>query len=130
MDRFITVAAIVAPIFAAIVLGMRARRKQWVTAENIQGFQTFVMKIGLPCAIFNSCLIAQIGAESVSSMALALPTVLLGALWAFRFGRKTVRNTFVKFRKGKGVFGVYTFSGMFSAENVYCKVPCDFSEKC
>ena len=74
MDRFITVAAIVVPIFAAIALGMLARRKLWVTAENVQGFQSFVMKIGLPCAIFNSCLTAQIGAESVSSMALAFPT--------------------------------------------------------
>ena len=88
MERFITVAAIVVPIFAAIALGILARRKLWVTAENVQGFQSFVMKIGLPCAIFNSCLTAQIGAESVSSMALAFPTVLRGALWAFRFGRK------------------------------------------
>lgn len=88
MDRFITVVQIVSPIFAAILLGMLAKRKQWVTGENVQGFQSFVMKIGLPCVVFNSCLTARIGAESLSSMALTLPTVLLGAFWAFRFGRK------------------------------------------
>jgi len=78
MEVFVTVAQVVAPIFAAIILGILAKRKHWVTVENVQGFQSFVMKIGLPCALFNSCLTAQIGAESVSSMAMVLPTVLLG----------------------------------------------------
>ena len=88
MVLFVTVAQVVAPIFAAILLGILAKKKAWVTAENVQGFQNFVMKIGLPCALFNSCLTAQIGAESLSSMALVLPTVLFGTLWAFRYGRK------------------------------------------
>ena len=122
MDRFITVAQIVAPIFAAILLGMLAKRKHWVTAENIQGFQTFVMKIGLPCAIFNSCLTARIGAESVSSMALALPTVLLGALWAFRFGRKKFpyHNLPQLFcAQETGMLGIPLYMLLFGADQAY-----------
>ena len=72
MEVFVTVAQVVTPIFVAIILGILAKKNHWVSAENVQGFQNFVMKIGLPCAIFNSCLTAQIGAESISSMAMAL----------------------------------------------------------
>ena len=76
MDRFFTVAQVVTPIFVAIFLGMKAKRENWLSAESVQGFQTFVMKIGLPCVVFNSCLSAQMGTESVSSMALVLPLPL------------------------------------------------------
>ena len=70
MEVFVTVAQVVAPIFAAIILGVLAKKNTWVTAENVQGFQKFVMKFGLPCVVFNSCLTAQIGVESLTSMAL------------------------------------------------------------
>lgn len=122
MDRLFTVAQIVLPIFAAILLGILARKKQWVTAENIQGFQTFVMKIGLPCAIFNSCLTARIGAESITSMALALPTVFLGAVWAFRFGRKKFpyHNLPQLFSAQEtGMLGIPLFMLLFGADQAY-----------
>lgn len=122
MDRFFTVAQVVAPIFAAIFLGMIAKRKAWLGAENVQGFQTFVMKIGLPCAIFNSCLTARIGMESLSSMALALPTVLLGALWAFRFGRKKFpyHNLPQLFcAQETGMLGIPLFMLLFGADQAY-----------
>jgi len=122
MDRLFTVAQIVVPIFAAILLGILARKKQWVTAENIQGFQTFVMKIGLPCAIFTSCLTARIGAESISSMALALPTVFLGAVWAFRFGRKKFpyHNLPQLFSAQEtGMLGIPLFMLLFGADQAY-----------
>lgn len=122
MHVFVTVAQVVAPIFAAILLGMLAKRKQWVTVENVQGFQSFVMKIGLPCAIFNSCLTARIGAESLSSMALALPTVLAGALWAFRYGRKKLPyyNLPQLFcAQESGMLGIPLFMILFGADQAY-----------
>ena len=79
MEVFVTVVQVVAPIFAAIVLGIVAKKRTWVTAENVQGFQNFVMKIGLPCVIFNSCLTAEIGVESLTSMGLMLPALFLAA---------------------------------------------------
>ena len=122
MELFVTVAQVVAPIFAAILLGILAKRKAWVTAENVQGFQNFVMKIGLPCALFNSCLTARIGAESLSSMALVLPTVLLSTLWAFRFGRKKFpyHNLPQLFcAQESGMLGIPLFIILFGTDQAY-----------
>ena len=122
MEVFVTVAQVVAPIFAAIILGILAKKKNWVTVENVQGFQSFVMKIGLPCALFNSCLTAQIGAESLSSMALVLPTVLLGTLWAFRYGRKKFpyHNLPQLFcAQESGMLGIPLFIILFGADQAY-----------
>ena len=47
----------------------------------------------------------------------------------FIFGRKFFRNTFVKFRKGKGKFGIAALFCVFFSKNIYGKSPCDFSEK-
>ena len=122
MELFVTVAQVVAPIFAAIILGLLAKKNHWVTEENVQGFQSFVMKIGLPCAIFNSCLTAQIGAESLSSMALALPTVLFGALWAFRYGKKKFpyHNLPQLFcAQESGMLGIPLYIILFGADQAY-----------
>ena len=122
MELFVTVAQVVAPIFAAIILGILAKKNSWVTAENVQGFQNFVMKIGLPCALFNSCLTAKIGAESVSSMALVLPTVLLSTLWAFRYGKKKFpyHNLPQLFcAQESGMLGIPLFLILFGADQAY-----------
>ena len=122
MEMFVTVAQVVAPIFVAIFLGILAKKKAWVSAENVQGFQNFVMKIGLPCAVFNSCLTAQIGVESLSSMAMVLPVVLLGTLWAFRFGRKKVpyHNLPQLFcAQESGMLGIPLFIILFGADQAY-----------
>ena len=122
MDLFVTVAQVVAPIFVAIFLGILAKKNAWVSAENVQGFQNFVMKIGLPCALFNSCLTAQIGAESLSSMAMVLPVVLLGTLWAFRFGRKKFpyHNLPQLFcAQESGMLGIPLFIILFGADQAY-----------
>ena len=88
MDKLFTVAQVIAPIFVTVILGMLSRKKQLLTEEGVRGMQQFVMKFGLPCVIFNSCLTAEIGAESLTSMALVIPSVALGTLWAFRARKK------------------------------------------
>ena len=70
MEKGITVLQVIMPIFAAIVLGMLARRKALLTPQEVRGFQQYVMKFGLPCVVFQSCLTADLGAEALSSMAL------------------------------------------------------------
>ena len=70
MNQFSTVLQVLAPIFTAVILGILARSRNLMTAEGIQGLQQFVMKFGLPCVIFNSCLTADIGTESLTSMVL------------------------------------------------------------
>ena len=86
MDKIITTLEVVMPIVTAVGLGMLARRKNLITAEGIGGFQKFVMQFGLPCVVFNSCLMAQMGAESLASMALAAVIILFGADQAYRMG--------------------------------------------
>lgn len=122
MEVFVTVAQVVAPIFAAIILGMIAKQHQWVNAENVQGFQNFVMKIGLPCVIFNSCLTAEIGAESLTSMALMLPALFLATMWAFRAGKKKYpyHNLPMLFSaQESGMLGIPLFMILFGADQAY-----------
>jgi len=122
MSVFLTVAQVVAPIFAAIVLGILARQKSWVSPENVQGFQKFVMKIGLPCVIFNSCLTAKIGVESLTSMVLVLPAVLLAALWAFRARKKRFRyHNFPQLFSAQesGMLGIPLYLILFGSDQAY-----------
>lgn len=76
------------PILTAVGLGMLARSRNLLSAEGVSGFQKFVMQFGLPCVVFNSCLMAQMGAESLASMALVAAMILAGAVWSFRARNK------------------------------------------
>ena len=122
MDKLMTVAQVVAPIFLAIGLGMLARKKNMVTPEHVRGFQQFVMKFGLPCVVFNSFLTADMGAESVSSMALVLPAVLLATFWAFRARKKqfpyfNLPQMFAA--QETGMLGIPLFMILFGADQAY-----------
>lgn len=88
MERIITILEVVLPIFTAVGLGILARSKQLVSAEGIRGFQQFVMQFGLPCVVFNSCLMAEMAAQSLVSMALALAMIVAGTMWALVKGKK------------------------------------------
>ena len=122
MEKFLTVVQVVAPIFVSILLGMLAKKKSWVNPEGIQGFQDFVMKIGLPCVVFNSCLTADMGAESVSSMAFVLPLMILSTLWAFRARKKqfpyyNLPQLFCA--QETGMLGIPLFMILFGADQAY-----------
>lgn len=122
MEKAITVIQVVAPIFVAIFLGMMAKRKQVLTAQEVRGLQQFVMNYGVPCVIFNSCLNANIGAESVSSMALVLPIMLLGTLWAFRARKKQFPyHNFPQLFAAQetGMLGIPLFMILFGADQAY-----------
>ena len=88
MERIITVLQTVLPIFVVVFLGMLARKRQIVSAKDVQGVQNCVVKFCLPCVLFNACLSAQISMESIASMILVFVSIVLTCLWAFRFGRK------------------------------------------
>lgn len=122
MEKVITVLQVVAPIFLAIYLGMLAKKKSMISPEHVQGFQQFVMKFGLPCVVFNSCLTANMGAESVSSMALVLPLVFLATLWAFRARKKqfpyfNLPQMFTA--QETGMLGIPLFMILFGADQAY-----------
>lgn len=122
MEKLLSIAQVIAPILAAVALGILARRRDMMTTQEVRGLQQFVMKFGLPCVIFNSCLTADIGAESLSSMALALPAVIVGTLWAFRV-RKTkypYHNLPQLFTAQEtGMLGIPLFIILFGADQAY-----------
>lgn len=122
MQRTITVLEILVPIFAAIALGMLARKKGALSREGVMGMQQYVLQYGLPCVLFNSCLSANIGAESLTSMALVLPMMLLSVLWAFRVRRTRFRyhNLPQLFAaQESGMLGIPLFMTLFGAAEAY-----------
>lgn len=122
MDRIISVLQVVTPIFAAILLGVIARIRKMLTPEGIQGLQQFVMRIGLPCVIFNSCLTANVGAESLGTMALVLPFMLCTTLWAFRARKsKYPYHNFPQLfcAQETGMLGIPLFIILFGSAHAY-----------
>ena len=121
MDKILNIAQVVLPILMAVALGIIARRRKLMTAQDIQGLQNFVMQFGLPCVIFNSCLTADIGAESLTSMELVLPSVLLGTLWAFRARKKLPYHNLPQLFTAKetGMLGIPLFMILFGADQAY-----------
>lgn len=122
MEKVITVAQVIAPIFTAIFLGILARRKALLTPEENRGLQQFVIKFGLPCVQFNSCLTADISREALSSMVLVLPLVLLGTVWTFRAGKKwfPYHNLPMLFAAQEtGMVGIPLFVILFGADQAY-----------
>lgn len=122
MGKMITVLQVILPIFAAVSLGMLARKKQLLDGREIQGLQNFVVKFGLPCVVFNSCVTAQIGASSLTTMAMALMVILLGTLWAFRFGRKIFpyhNFPMLYAAQETGMLGIPLFMILFGADQAY-----------
>lgn len=99
-----------------------ARRKQLLTPEQNQGLQQFVINFGLPCVIFNSCLTADIGAESLSSMALVLPFMIIGTLAAFAARKK--KFPYFNFpqlfaAQETGMLGIPLFMILFGTDQAY-----------
>ena len=121
MDKILNIAQVVLPILMAVALGIIARHRKLMTAQDIQGLQNFVMQFGLPCVIFNSCLTADIGAESLTSMVLVLPSVLLGTLWAFRARKKLPYHNLPQLFTAKetGMLGIPLFMILFGADQAY-----------
>lgn len=122
MDQVITILQVLSPIFLAVILGIYARKKSIMTTEQMQGLQQFVMKFGLPCVLFNSCFSASLSAESVTSMILVLPLLLLSSVWGFR-ARKTkypYHNLPMLFSaQESGMLGIPLFITLFGVDHAY-----------
>ena len=122
MEKIITIAQVIVPIFVAVFLGLLARKKQLLTPEQNQGLQQFVINFGLPCVIFNSCLTADIGAESLSSMALILPFMIIATFGAFAARKK--KFPYFNFpqlfaAQETGMLGIPLFMILFGADQAY-----------
>lgn len=122
IDQFFSVARVVTPIFVAIFLGVLAKRRQLMSQENVRGLQQFTLKFGMPCVVFTSCLTADMGVESLSSMALVLMAVLLSTFLSFvlRKKRYPYRNLPMLFcAQETGMMGIPLFIILFGAGQAY-----------
>ena len=122
MKNMIAITQTIVPIFVTIFLGIMARKKQMLKPEEIQGLQNFVVKFALPCVVFNSCVTAEIGGESLTTMGLALAMCLCGTFWAFRYGRKKFSyHNFPMFFSCQetGMLGIPLFLILFGAQEAY-----------
>lgn len=122
MSKIITIAEVIVPILVAVFLGILARRKNLMTPEENKGLQQFVIKFGLPCVIFNSCLGADIGAESVSSMLMVIPVLIASCLWSFSARKKSLPyyNLPMLFSAQEtGMLGIPLFMILFGVDQAY-----------
>lgn len=113
---------IVAPIFATILLGVLARKKNSLSEEANSGLQQFVMTFCLPCVLFNSCLTGNFGMESVTAMALVVPLILGSSLLAFGLRKKKYpyHNLPQIFSAQEtGMLGIPLFMTLFGTEHAY-----------
>lgn len=122
MEKVTTVLQVVVPIFAAILLGMLARKKQIITPEENRGLQQFVTNFGLPCVLFNSCLSCDLGAEAIGSMLMVLIPLLISTFWAFhaRKEKYPYHNLPLLFAaQESGMLGIPLYMTLFGAQQAY-----------
>ena len=122
MDKVITVIEVIAPIFFAVLLGIGARKKQTMGSEEIQGIQRFAVQFCLPCVIFRSCLTADISAQTVGSMVLVAPLVIIATLWSFRARKRQfpyVNLPMLFSCKETGMMGIPLFMVLFGADQAF-----------
>lgn len=121
MNQLISVLQIITPIFTAVVLGIYARRKAVLSPEHMQGLQQFVMKFALPCVLFNSCYSADLGAESVTSMVLVLPLLLLSCAGSFQVRKRLACHNLPMLFSAQesGMLGIPLFITLFGLEHAY-----------
>lgn len=122
MEKLSAVLQIILPIFTCIFLGIFAKRRNIMTSQQVSGLQQFAIKFCMPCVLFNAYLTASFTPESLSSMALVLLMVLVGTLWACRFGRKrfpyrVLPMVFAAYESG--MLGIPLFITLFGAANAY-----------
>lgn len=122
MEKVLSVARVIVPILVAIFLGILSRKKGLLTQAEAKGLQQFVLKFGLPCVVFNSCLTARIGLESLSSMVLVLLVMFPSAIWSFRARKKwfPYHNLPMLFSaQESGMIGIPLFLILFGKAEAY-----------
>lgn len=122
MERILNVAQVLAPILVTVFLGILAKRRKLLTLDQVKGLQQFVLQFGLPCLIFNSCLTARIGAESLGTMGLVLSVMAVSTFWAYRARKKQLpyHNLPQLFcAQETGMLGIPLFAVLFGADQAY-----------
>ena len=122
MNELIKVMEIVMPIFVTIFLGVFARKNNKISEEASKGLQSFIMTFCLPCVLFNSCLTANFGMESITSMVLVMSLVFISSVWSFGMRKKKYQyhNLPQIFSSQEtGMLGIPLFITLFGTAHAY-----------
>lgn len=122
MDKVFSVLEVIMPVFAAIFLGVLARRKEMLTPVQNQGLQNFVVTFGLPCTLYNSCVTASIGSGEVMLMVLVFLVTLVNTVLAFYMRKRKYpyHNLPMLFAaQESGMLGIPLYMTLFGAAEVY-----------
>ena len=122
MEKVSAVAQVVAPIFAAVLIGIFAKRRKLIHADAVKGMQQYVMSFGLPCVIFNSCLGASINAQSLVSFMMVLAIMLIVSFTSFfvlkkRFPYHNMPMIFAA--QESGMLGIPLYLTLFGAAHLF-----------
>ena len=131
MEKILSVLEIIVPIFIIIILGIYAKKTNLISIEENKGLQQFVMKFGLPCVLFNSCLNAQIQTESITSMILVLSFVFLSSLLSFQLRKKRYPYSNLPqlfSAQESGMLGIPLFMTLFGSTQAYRMGVLDMSQ--
>ena len=122
MEKFLTVAKVIVPIFFTVFMGILARKRGTLSSAEVHGMQRFAVKFCCPCLIFRSCLTASIGAEALGSMALLPPFLLVCTFWSFWMRKEKMPYHNLPYLfccKETGLMGLPLFIILFGADQVY-----------
>ena len=122
MEKWSAVAQVVAPIFAAVLIGIFAKRRKLISGDAVKGIQQYVMTFGLPCVIFNSCLSASVNAQSLVSFMMVLPIMVATSLLAFfmlkkRFPYHNMPMLFAA--QESGMLGIPLYLTLFGSAHLF-----------
>lgn len=121
MDRFIKVLEIMMPIMVTIGLGIYAKKKNIIPEAAVKGFQQFIMAFCLPCVLFNSCLTANFGMESMAVMAMVTVLLLLNAIMSFGLRKKYPYHNLPQLFAAQepGMLGIPLYMTMFGTAQAF-----------
>ena len=122
MEKWSAVAQVVAPIFAAVLMGIFARRKRLIAGSAVKGMQQYVMTFGLPCVIFNCCLNAAVDAQSMISFVMVMPVMVATSILALfvlkkRFPYHNMPMLFAA--QESGMLGIPLYLTLFGAAHMF-----------
>ena len=122
MTQLVAIAKVVLPILICAALGIFARKKEILSAEHNVGIQRFVLKFCVPCVLFNSCLDAAVTSQTLLSMALLIPLLVVCFVVSLRLRKKALPYHSLPLlltAHETGMLGIPLFMILFGADQAY-----------
>lgn len=122
MTQLVAIAKVVLPILVCAALGILARKKEILSEEHNVGIQRFVLKFCVPCVLFNSCLDAAVTSQTLLSMALLIPLLVVCFVVSLHLRKKVLPYHSLPLLLAAhetGMLGIPLFIILFGVENAF-----------